>query len=131
MRLLDFALHIKFPPVPLAAAPDCSPALRRHQHEGVHPCVQRLFSLFPFSVSDSTQRRRLGDRSRLQPRLWLDCQSHMRREGGECGQKDRNTHNAHVFSRTYYLDFPHCRCDGFIWKCVFFSFCTLNFFPCN
>lgn len=72
----------------------CMPALCCHQNEAeekVCACIFTVyFSFLPFiSVSDSTQRRRLCDRSRLQPRLWLYCQSYMWREGGECG---RQTH---------------------------------------
>lgn len=70
-------------------------------------CLQSrcLLPFIPFSVSDSTQRRRLCDRSRLQPRLWLYCQSHMWGEGGECGDEhtctDVCTFSTSV-SKTYY-----------------------------
>lgn len=73
--------------------PDRSLMLPSNWSRGqVSECIFHVylsFSFPPFSVSDSTQGRRLSDRSRCQPRLWLHCQSHMRREGGERG---RQTH---------------------------------------
>lgn len=89
MHPLSFLLHFKFPLFPLAAAPtvcQLRAAIKTKQRKGVCLHIQCLFPFFPFSVSDSTQRRRLCDRSRLQPRLWLYCQSYMWREGGERGR---------------------------------------------
>lgn len=92
MRPLSSWLHLNFHAFP----PDCSPfsmltqrCLQNKAEEKVYVClftVYLFFVLFPFSVSDSTQRRCLCDRSRLQPRLWLYCQSHMWGEGGERGR---------------------------------------------
>lgn len=68
--------------------PGCSTnslsALR--QTTRVYLPFQCLFFLFSLSVSDSSQGRRLCNRPRLQPRLWLYCQSYMWREGGEHGR---------------------------------------------
>lgn len=117
--------------------------------KGVYLCFQRLFS--SLSVSDSTQRRRLCDWSRLQPRFWLHCQSHMWREGGEC-KRGRHTQNAqlspcHACTPTnikscFFLPFPHSCHDERSWRFLFFlllllyqlnnsSNCSPPFFNCG
>lgn len=103
------------------------------KEKGVYLCLQRLFS--SLSVSDSTQRRRLCDWSCLQPRLWLHCQSHMWREGGEC-KRGRLTQNAqlspcHACTPTnikscFFLPFPHSCHDEHSWRFLFFLLLLLS-----
>lgn len=89
-----------------------------------------MFSIFHplLSVSDSAQRHRLCDRSCFQPCLWLDCQSHMRWEGGEWGRQKHTKctsmspcHVCTVASSTAF-------CLAWMHLEICFS-CPLNLFP--